>query len=265
MGFQSPPITIQMEPLASDPLSFSAEIPAAALAEGALLRWAAAATAALPGSPQSAARCPRRGDDWLGTAVLEPTEPSNLPVMEWFRSPNSSEGGSGDWVWFAGVLRPLAAVSRKGATSLGWPKPKLKLEFKKGCDVEETDGEKLVLRPPFVLQGEGEGAGAAPMSLVDLDSLWVRVCVGGWGGGGGGRERKKTLFFFFFLTSKNKSHTFSLSTTRFLLKKINSVGAWLQQLRQTSGSVRGPPQSQRGETVVFSQDFRERRESRERL
>ena len=208
MGFQSPPITIQMEPLASDPLSFSAEIPAAALAEGALLRWAAAATAALPGSPQSAARCPRRGDDWLGTAVLEPTEPSNLPVMEWFRSPNSSEGGSGDWVWFAGVLRPLAAVSRKGATSLGWPKPKLKLEFKKGCDVEETDGEKLVLRPPFVLQGEGEGAGAAPMSLVDLDSLWVRVCVGGWGGGG---EREKKLFFSFFFSPLKTNLTLSLS------------------------------------------------------
>ena len=73
------------------------------------------------------------------------------------------------------MLRPLAAVSRKGTTSLGWPKPKLKLEFKKGYDTEESNGgEKLVLRPPFAFEGEGPGVGGAavPMEKVDLDSLW---------------------------------------------------------------------------------------------
>lgn len=187
-----------MLPLESEPLAFAAEIPAEALAKGALLRWAATATAAAaaapPGpsssssssSPPQSVRCPRRGDDWLGTVVLDPEEPSKLPLIEWFRAPSSSSGGSGgggsgsgDWLWFNGTLRPLAAVSRKGTTSLGWPKPKLKLEFKKGYDSEEDGGSKMVLRPPFAFEGEGPGGAgeAAPMTSVDLDSLWVRKDV----------------------------------------------------------------------------------------
>ena len=76
------------------------------------------------------------------------------------------------------MLRPLAAVSRKGTTSLGWPKPKLKVEFKKGYDTEDGGGsnaDRLVLRPPFAFEGEGPGGAgqAAPMTSVDLDSLWV--------------------------------------------------------------------------------------------
>ena len=180
-----------MQPLEDEPLSFAAEIPAAALSKGALLRWAATAAAVAPpggplsstSSPQSV-RCPRRGDDWLGTAVLDPEDPSKLPLLEWFRAQNSSGGGSGggggrgDWLWYSGVLRPLAAVSRKGTTSLGWPKPKLKLELKKGYDTEDGGGggggKELELRPPFAIEGGGPGAAgqAAPMTSVDLDSLW---------------------------------------------------------------------------------------------
>ena len=194
MGFKEPSKTIQMLPdNAADPLLFAAEIPAEATRGkgGSMLRWAATATAAaaLPtsDSARSSIRCPRRQDDWLGTVVLDPTEPSKLPLFEWFRDPRKKSNGNGDggWVWYDGVLRPLAAVSRKGTTSLGWPKPKLKLEFKKGYDVEDEDDKekKLVLRPPFVLEGEVEGEGggggggaSSPMSSVDLDSLWVRDC-----------------------------------------------------------------------------------------
>ena len=173
VGFREPPTTIRMHPLEPDAWAFAAEIPAAALSGGALLRWAATATAtatatAAGSSSPSSVRCPRRGDDWLGTAVLDPEEPSKLPLVEWFRAPISNSGGSGDWLWFDGVLRPLAAVSRKGTTSLGWPKPKLKLEFKKGYDTED----KLVVRPSFTIEGEG-----SPMTSVDLDSLWVRVSI----------------------------------------------------------------------------------------
>jgi hypothetical protein len=234
----------------AEPLAFAAEIPAAALTKGALLRWAATAT--LPGFSSSSSssssasaqsiRCPRRQDDWLGTAVLDPEEPSKLTQLEWFRSPNSSGGGgngngngSGDWIWFGGALRPLASVTRKGTTSLGWPKPKLKLEFKKGYDDEEGGGgesEKLVLRPPFVLEGD-EGGGAAPMSSVDLDSLWVR---------------KRVFFLSFFASSKTTTHSLPLpSFTTLSFSPIFPVGARIQQLRQAGCRVRGAAQRRRGE------------------
>ena len=182
VGFREPPTTIPMLPLEGDPSSFAAEIPAAALSEGALVRWAATATGGPSSSTAPSVRCPRRGDDWLGTAVLDPEEPSKLPLLEWFRAPSSSPGGgsggggggSGDWIWYGGSLRPLSAVSRKGTTSLGWPKPKLKLELKKGYDTEDSGGKKLVLRPPFTIVDEGGegGEGSGPMTSVDLDSLW---------------------------------------------------------------------------------------------
>ena len=142
------------------------------------------------------------------------------------------------------MVQRSAAAARgrveKRNDPLGWPKPKLKLEFKKGYDTEDggggDGGKKLVLRPPFEIEGEGPGAAgqAAPMTSVDLDSLW-------WEPGSNsyvrqaaafaalrsvarvrGREKGVSLSSFFLILrflkhggKKEKTHALSLSLDPF--------------------------------------------------
>lgn len=108
-------------------------IPASSFAAGIMVRWYVKTV----DSDGNVARDPPYvTEDWpqyYGTVIADPALESTLPTMHWFTSnpkeATSVEGFRGS-LFYRGKFYDNVFTRRRGVTSLTWPKPKLKFDFK---------------------------------------------------------------------------------------------------------------------------------------
>eukprot|EP00963_Diacronema_lutheri_P013804 scaffold2732_cov346-Pavlova_lutheri.AAC.1 len=84
--------------------------------------------------------------EYHGTVVLDPSLDNSIPSMDLFvedRDAAATEEGTYGSVMYSGKFYDRVFVNRRGQTSLLWPKPKLKLDFK-GRIFDWMDGEEKV-------------------------------------------------------------------------------------------------------------------------
>uniref|UniRef100_A0A1D1ZRX4 LTD domain-containing protein n=1 Tax=Auxenochlorella protothecoides TaxID=3075 RepID=A0A1D1ZRX4_AUXPR len=145
IGYGSP-VSVDM---AATGGTYTADIPAAEAAAGQLVRWYVTATDAGGRNTVVPAKDSNGAVQYFGTIVADPTDSASLPILELYsendRAPFSTgpssnaiavPGGKGDVtgcsVWFNGTFYDNVSIRRRGATSLGWPKPKIKIKSENG-------------------------------------------------------------------------------------------------------------------------------------
>lgn len=140
-----------------DGKTYSAVIPASAYAPGSLVRWAVQAT-----GPSGEVRDPvldSEGPKYYGTIVADPSDPaSTLPVVELYcpdpKAPFGVNATRGCSVQLNGRFYDNVNVSRRGSTSMAWPKPKVRIEAPK-------NGPKFLIKE-----------GVPEVSKLNLNSEW---------------------------------------------------------------------------------------------
>ncbi|GMH43301.1 hypothetical protein BSKO_11223 [Bryopsis sp. KO-2023] len=145
---------------------YVAVIPASAFVAGDMVRWYVTTTDVDGNTSRDPPFQTLDFPQYYGTVIRDASLESSLPTLYWFTSdPEQAitvEGFRGS-VFFNGVLYDNVFTRRRGVTSLSWPKPKIKFDFKgkvfkykKGMAVEEFNlqsfydepGEDSYLREP---------------------------------------------------------------------------------------------------------------------
>ncbi|KAL4445750.1 hypothetical protein ABPG77_008949 [Micractinium sp. CCAP 211/92] len=118
----------------ADGTTYTATIPGAPV--GSLVRWYVKATDSQGQSTRDPLFASQDDQQYYGTIVADPSDSSNLPVLELYCQDSKAVYGKSDVygcsLMYNGTFYDNVGIRRRGVTSLNWPKPKIKVDSKQG-------------------------------------------------------------------------------------------------------------------------------------